>query len=420
MATIFLSYSRADHDLAMALTSALKAAGHIVLWDIDRIRTGDLLEDRIRACIDLADYLVALITEQSVDSDWVEREVKMAIAREGAGKQRMVLPVVEQGVVIPAYFGERAVVRFDCAAEIGKIPAQLKEALRDRPLYDESTPGVHLRRARLDALARVTYARELWEGLRHRSRTPRLDGWWAWDDHEWTVGMYEGLIGASRYVLRCSQVVGWDRTDDQEQLWFFSVLSFIYIADLTLSVPPEYAHLNNITLDQLLSEELEHGPPTRLRRELVLCCPPTDSVDYQLGWKQLLVWLHGQVQNDQDNGVHRGIEDYLDRVRQFIWESVKRYEDRFDPATGKFWRLVEATLGAIAQGQLEGFRQTQPEVVGWFLETFGLWEWTCDDVRDTYTSVQSKLIELRGRFLYVGKESPERGLGLEVELLSDE
>ena len=72
---IFVSYAHADARFAIELGEDLKRCGARVWIDKGEIKVGDSLIERIRSGIDETDYLAVVLSPDSVQSEWVRREV---------------------------------------------------------------------------------------------------------------------------------------------------------------------------------------------------------------------------------------------------------------------------------------------------------------------------------------------------------
>src|SRR5947209_9837790 len=106
---VFLSYSVGHSDLPLVvnLQEQANAAG-ITLYLADRdAQPGTNLSAKIEIAISRAEVLVALLTENGVDSKWVNQEIGYALA-----KQKVVVPLVEEGVEVPGMLVGREYVRF--------------------------------------------------------------------------------------------------------------------------------------------------------------------------------------------------------------------------------------------------------------------------------------------------------------------
>jgi hypothetical protein len=102
MADIFISYSKADHSLALKLSAFLEAEGWTVWWD-KSLAAADLYRDEIMKQLAAARAVITIWTPNSIRSDWVRAEAGRAKAE---GK---LIPVKTADVAygdIPLPFGE--------------------------------------------------------------------------------------------------------------------------------------------------------------------------------------------------------------------------------------------------------------------------------------------------------------------------
>jgi hypothetical protein len=102
MTDIFISYSKADHTLALKLSAFLEAEGWSVWWDRN-LSAGEVYRDEIMRELSAARAVVVIWTQTSVKSDWARAEAGHAKAE---GK---LIPVKAPGLTysdIPLPFGE--------------------------------------------------------------------------------------------------------------------------------------------------------------------------------------------------------------------------------------------------------------------------------------------------------------------------
>src|SRR3712207_1171437 len=90
----FISHSWHDKPSARKLAKSLRGAGVYVWLDEAEIKIGDSLIEKIRDGIDRVDYVIALISSESVKSPWVQQELDIAMNQQIAGKRVKVLPVL--------------------------------------------------------------------------------------------------------------------------------------------------------------------------------------------------------------------------------------------------------------------------------------------------------------------------------------
>ena len=102
MSDIFISYSKADHALALKLSAFLEAEGWTVWWD-KSLAAADLYRDEIMKQLTTARAVITIWTPNSVKSDWVRAEAG------AAKKDGKLIPVKTADVAyadIPLPFGE--------------------------------------------------------------------------------------------------------------------------------------------------------------------------------------------------------------------------------------------------------------------------------------------------------------------------
>jgi len=92
MASVFISYASADKSIAKRLTSDLKESKIDVWFDEDQILVGDSITERIQDGLRSSDYIIVLLSENSVKSPWVNREIRAAFQKYGEKAQMTILP----------------------------------------------------------------------------------------------------------------------------------------------------------------------------------------------------------------------------------------------------------------------------------------------------------------------------------------
>jgi hypothetical protein len=103
MSKVFLSHNHADKPFTRRLAGDLRQAGHTVWIDEAEINIGDSLIDKIRAGLDEVDFVAAVLSEKSIDSPWVQRELEIASNREIEERRVVVLPLMVQQVPLPGF-----------------------------------------------------------------------------------------------------------------------------------------------------------------------------------------------------------------------------------------------------------------------------------------------------------------------------
>jgi DNA-binding NtrC family response regulator len=103
ISSVFISYCSQDKRFAKKLSADLERF-HVKVWiDEGEIKIGDSLIEKIREGIDQVDYLAVVITPASTNSEWVKREVEIAMNQEIAGKKVKVLPLLLKSCEMPGF-----------------------------------------------------------------------------------------------------------------------------------------------------------------------------------------------------------------------------------------------------------------------------------------------------------------------------
>jgi uncharacterized protein YjbI with pentapeptide repeats len=98
----FISYSAKDDSFARRLHADLQAAGVRCWFAPQDLPIGAKILDEIDAAIRLRDKVLLVLSERSIESDWVESEVVAALEEERRRKQTVLLPIRLDDAVMKA------------------------------------------------------------------------------------------------------------------------------------------------------------------------------------------------------------------------------------------------------------------------------------------------------------------------------
>lgn len=112
MSTIFLSHNRKDKPFVRRLNERLQAHGIRVWVDEAEMQLGDSLLTKIETAIRDCHYLAVVLSPHSVTSEWVRREVNMALTEELYGNKIKVLPLLYQPCEIPGFLQDKVYADF--------------------------------------------------------------------------------------------------------------------------------------------------------------------------------------------------------------------------------------------------------------------------------------------------------------------
>ena len=96
MAQIFISYSRKDISFVEQLVADLKGAGFDVWYDVSGISGGSRWRSEIENAIRNSQYIIVVLSPDSVASEWVEREFLFS-----SNLKRKIIPLMYRSCELP-------------------------------------------------------------------------------------------------------------------------------------------------------------------------------------------------------------------------------------------------------------------------------------------------------------------------------
>ncbi len=103
MTSVFISHNREDKPFARRLSCDLQNQGVRTWLDEAELRIGDSLIEKLRQGIDDVEYLAVVLSPSSVASEWVKREVDVAMTQEIRGRRVKVLPLMYRQCEPPGF-----------------------------------------------------------------------------------------------------------------------------------------------------------------------------------------------------------------------------------------------------------------------------------------------------------------------------
>ncbi|GKX50627.1 toll/interleukin-1 receptor domain-containing protein [Budvicia aquatica] len=101
--SVFLSHNSVDKPFVRRIATDLENHGVKVWIDEAEIKIGDSLIEKIRSGLDEVDYVVVILSPNSVSSIWVQRELDVAMTQEINGRQVKVLPLMYKKCDLPGF-----------------------------------------------------------------------------------------------------------------------------------------------------------------------------------------------------------------------------------------------------------------------------------------------------------------------------
>jgi len=112
MSSIFLSHNHKDKPFVRKLAERLNAQGIRTWVDEAEIRVGDSLITKIESAIQEFTYLGVILSPNSITSQWVKKEVNIALTHEIDGAQVKVLPLLIESCDIPWFLSDKLYADF--------------------------------------------------------------------------------------------------------------------------------------------------------------------------------------------------------------------------------------------------------------------------------------------------------------------
>ncbi len=110
--TVFLSHSSKDKDFVDRLAADLERAGIDVWYDRWEIGVGDSIVSKINAGLKESDYVIAVISPDSVQSKWVTLEINAALIESLGKKSSYLLPILLADTDLPPVLRDRRYADF--------------------------------------------------------------------------------------------------------------------------------------------------------------------------------------------------------------------------------------------------------------------------------------------------------------------
>ena len=101
--SVFLSHNKRDKPFVNRLAQDLAKANIFVWLDDAEIKIGDSLIEKISQALDYIDYVIAVISTNSATSEWVKKELDIALNREIKEKKIKVLTVLIEQCELPVF-----------------------------------------------------------------------------------------------------------------------------------------------------------------------------------------------------------------------------------------------------------------------------------------------------------------------------
>lgn len=117
--SIFISYSSLDSVFVDKLAVDLVKKRIVVWLDKWAMQPGDSLLDKIQSGLTDSSFLLVVLSNNSVRSEWCKKEINSALMRELEEKKVIIIPVLLEQCTIPIFLKEKLYADFTKEYEIG-------------------------------------------------------------------------------------------------------------------------------------------------------------------------------------------------------------------------------------------------------------------------------------------------------------
>ncbi len=133
MSSIFLSHNHKDKPFVRRLSEKLQSHGVRTWVDEAEMQIGDSLLSKIEFAIKEFTYLGVILSPSSISSEWVRREVNLALTDEIQGRRVKVLPLLHVKCEIPGFLADKIYADFteDFNDGFEKLLARLQSDLHE-------------------------------------------------------------------------------------------------------------------------------------------------------------------------------------------------------------------------------------------------------------------------------------------------
>lgn len=138
LSSIFLSHSHADKGFVNRIAKDLRSEGYYVWTDDAEIKVGDSLIQKIREGIDKVAFVGAVISKNSIESEWVKKELDIAMNQEIDGKNIKVFPILIDNVPLPGFLLGKKYADFRNGDMYDNSLSEIKARLDEVPTKDKS------------------------------------------------------------------------------------------------------------------------------------------------------------------------------------------------------------------------------------------------------------------------------------------
>jgi hypothetical protein len=105
--SVFLSHSNSDKRFVRPLATYIESHGLRVWLDEVELHPGEPLMERLAAAVGSSTLVLAILSRKAVRSNWVKKELSLAITQEIKGRRIKVISIIKEKCRIPAFLEDK-------------------------------------------------------------------------------------------------------------------------------------------------------------------------------------------------------------------------------------------------------------------------------------------------------------------------
>jgi hypothetical protein len=109
---VFISHASSDAEFAQRLAKDLELQAIEVWCPKKQINAGDLIGEKIRQGIEESQWFLVIISPRTLESDWVSKELVLALRSEKSRGRTFVVPILYKGDEVPPELVDREYIDF--------------------------------------------------------------------------------------------------------------------------------------------------------------------------------------------------------------------------------------------------------------------------------------------------------------------
>lgn len=428
---IFLCHSHSDKPFVRKLASDLESDGFKVWVAEAEIRAGESLIKKITEGLKSVDLILAILSENSINSSWVKQELQFAILRQIEEKKALIIPILIHEVEPPYFLLGKKHIKF---IQDGNYLQSLNDLINDlKIIYKSNTPQSF--RIYLNHNGIRSLKKELINNITSDNNFKLYHSQIDESTNNWNRNFFEGYISSCKCFIDIIKEIQWQEFSDENMretlITFIPHFMGIYCQNILDNVElmgigeaENQPHYKNFDDFWKISEfKASH----RHERIIIKYCPSIDYKSFYLGWKMNCIEFAENLDLEERKEKFKA-EQVLEILYRIIYSSLLFFEQQYYPDSFVAWHVVRMYLQSIfdlindeekkqfyaffPNFEVDALLENQLYITETLKDLF---KHRLDKFEDKQTAMVINLLELQTRFKYSGTDDPNQGMEIKFE-----